>query len=120
MLFPQFSIFSNKRSFNYIDINNLLIITINLRETWNYATLKNATHNTWITFKDKVSNDQKIILREAIIQLRLKFTSELTKRNSSWLSSSIVNSLLELLSPSILTFHKRKSILDFYSNSLTC
>lgn len=121
MLFPQFSLYENKKTLSYVDLNNLLLLTINLRETWNYCTLKNATHKTWMNFKDKLSNDQKVILRNAIISLRSNFKEKLIERDTIWLSSKIVSSLLSLTSPSLLSFKKRQVILkkQMYSLELT-
>lgn len=119
MLFPQFSVYMSKSSYNYIDINNILFITVNLKETWNMNSIKIATRNTWLTFKDKLSKDQKIILREAIKELRNKFYLELVCKDTTWLSTSIVSTLLSSISSSILTFHKRQSTLRHFMNSLS-
>lgn len=118
MLFPQFSMYMTKSCYNYVDINNLLFITINLKESWNMNSIKIATRNTWLTFRDKLTEDQKIILREAIKELRNKFYLELMCRDSTWLSTSIVSNLFSSISSSILTFHKRQSTLRHFMNSI--
>jgi len=111
MLFPQFAVYQKKKSLNYVDINNLLVLTINLKQVWYWDSFKNATHNTWMTFKDKLSSDQKIVLRNAITKLRELFINKLQKMNSQWLSVGIVTTLLATVSPSIQYYPKRQVIL---------
>lgn len=118
MLFPQFSLYDSKKSLTYVDLNNILTLMVNLRQTWNYATFKKDTHKTWMKFKDKLNDEQKIILRNAIVLLRTSFHYKLIEKNTVWLSSEIVLNLLSLTSPSLLSFKKRQSILKSQMYSL--
>lgn len=111
MLFPQFSLYDSKKTLTYVDLNNILIMVVNLRETWNYSAFKKATHRTWMVFKDKLNDEQKIILRNAIVSLRTSMYNELMLKDTIWLSSGIVLSLLSLTSPYLLSFQKRQVIL---------
>lgn len=111
MLFPQFTLYDSKKSLTYVDLNNILTLVVNLRQTWNYSAFKKATHRTWMVFKDKLTDEQKIILRNAIVSLRTSLFNELREKNTVWLSSGIVLSLLSLTSPYLLSFQKRQVIL---------
>lgn len=111
MLFPQFAVYQKKKSFNYVEINDLLVITINLKQVWYWDSFKNATHNTWMTFKDKLSTDQKIVFKNAIKKLRELFLNKMNKMNVQWLSVSIVATLLSIITPSIKHYPKRQVIL---------
>lgn len=117
MLFPQFVVYQNKSKLNYIDINNLLILTIHLKQTWYWESFKRDTHNTWMTFKDKLNSDQKVVFRNAIKKLRELFINKQINLNTGWLSSSVVHSILFNISPSILQYSKRQQILKSDLNS---
>lgn len=117
MLFPQFYIFREKKHLNYVDLKNLLLVTINIRESWNFDALKNATGRTWDLFRNKLTDDQKIIFRTIIVELRREFRRQLDEENLYWLSTSKVNTLFSSLTPSLIEYRKRQVILSHHKAS---
>lgn len=117
MLFPQFYTYREKEHLNYVDLKNLLLITINLRQSWNFDTLKNATKRTWDLFSNKLTEDQKIIFRAVIVELRGNFRQKLNEENLYWLSTSKVNTLFSSLTPSLVEYRKRQVILSHHKSS---
>ena len=116
MLFPQFLIYTTKQSLNYVDISNILLLTVNMKNTWNNDSFKKATHQTWMTFKDKLSFEQQIVLREAIISLRLSLYKHLMEQNYYWLSSSIFSSIYNFsISQYVLSFNLRKKTIKSFT-----
>lgn len=120
MLFPQFAIYQQRNRFNYVDISNILVLMLNLRQTWNAANLRTDTHNTWMHFKDKLSEDQKIVMRKAITGIRASFNTKANSMNTVWLTSNIMVNLYNInTKPYVTSFHKRQEVIkSFQLNNL--
>ena len=112
MLFLNLIIYQNKSKLNYVDLHNILQLTINSRNSWNFNTLKTSTCYICTQFKDKLTEDQYIILRANIVELRKLFKNKLVEEHTTWLSASKTFSLLNFLSPFFLQYPKRQVILN--------
>lgn len=55
---------------NCTAIYNVLVDLLNQKNYWNNNTLREKTHKLWMNNKDLLSNDEKILLRHIIIELR--------------------------------------------------
>ena len=112
MLFPQFVIYQNKETLNYSDLSNILLIVINLKETWNYNAFKECTHITWMRFKDKLTYDQKVVYSNLIKKFRNILYNYLIENNSKWVSSSVLLTIYKTdIDPFLRSFSKRQLIL---------
>lgn len=107
-----------KKKFTYEDISLLLVASIANRNTWSLVNLHNASKAIWNTYKDKLSMNHKIILREALKLLYKEFQISLTEHNTSWISNThLTNIFNSKVDPYIKLASKRKSLIDLYNNS---
>ena len=107
------------RKLDYEDIGDLLLICLLCRKTWNTNTLWFSTSKLWNQFKDQFPNRQKIMFRNAIIELRESFKNNMQEDNWYWLSSTpLIVQLETTLVPKIMDLNYRKKVVKETTNPL--
>lgn len=116
--FPQFIIYQDKVKFSYPDLNAILLIMINLRNTWNPSTFKVTTKRVWIIYHKRLNLIQKIVFQQAIVQLRKYVNDTVSQNNFLWLSKEFIVNFFETeVTPNIIDYNHRKRVFKSYVRS---
>lgn len=115
-IFAQFAIYKSKDKLNYLELKDILTLSVTVKKTWNYDSFKKASHAAWISYKDKLTYRQKIIFREAIKSLR-KFIYEKKSEGLDWVTSDLLLSYFNSSVVKLITdYNSRQKILRAYSH----
>lgn len=68
-----------EKDLNYVDIKQIVLITLSLKDSYNKQSILEVTREAWFLFKGKLSFGNQVIFKEMLVNLRKFVYSYLEK-----------------------------------------